>query len=387
MFSIVMLRDLETPEQRDGYDTSTDEADSLLDGEESPWEWSSAAKYTFPVNEHTLWSPDGVYLHQFLQAHRAIRVTDMQTTNTATMGLEELVREYSVLYVVRPNLLDYTKLGKSQKGGIRSRFLQYLNSYDDCHPDRPLQGVKVHLMVLCNRNASIEHLENTLKARLKANIAYSCCTGRAMGTERYALSAETVCAMVVEQVGCVMKDIQQKERDRRTRRLQLRSADPTATKRHKPNCPPANALPHTNHTPTPTHAPKSFVIARTDGIGRGWQVGEVMTADQQKVVCWYQSPIAQSSSARDSISQKMWREHMFLPVWLWIASVDSLSGTIDTKEHYALHPPNDVGGGHWEHAYEVLESTSIVYWFTSLTKDYRLPDDVKLVLKERYGDA
>lgn len=201
-------------------------------------------------------------------------------------------------------------------------------------------------MVLCNRNASIEQLENTLKARLKANIACSCCTGRAMGTERYALSAETVCTMVVEQVGCVMKDIQQKERDRRTRRLQLRSADPTATKRHKPSCPPANALPHTNHTPTPTHAPKSFVIARTEGIGRGWQVGEVMTADQQKVVCWYQSPIAQSSSARDSISQKMWREHMFLPVWLWIASVDSLSGTIDTKEHYALHPPNDVCGGH-----------------------------------------
>lgn len=306
---------------------------------------------------------------------------------TVGLSLNNLVRDHSVLYVVGPNLLPIIKLGKSQKGGIRNRFHHYLNSYDDDHPNRPLQGIKVYLMVLCNRNAPIEQLENTLKARLRSHLAFSCCTGRPMGTERYALSSDTVCAMVVEQVRCVMKDTQQREIYRRTKRLQLRSADPTTTKRHKPSGLPANTLTHVNRTPTLTHDPKSFVIARTEGIGRGWQVGEVMGTHPQEVVYWYQSPVAQRISARDSISQKMWREHMFLPVWVWIASDASVVSTIESAEHYALQPPADACDGRWEQAYEILESTSIVYWFTSLTKDYRLPDDVKQVLKNRYGDA
>lgn len=353
-----------------------------------------------------LWSESGVPLEVFLRMS-SVTIYNTQTATRQTVSLDDLCSLYNVFYVVVPRFEKadgVLKIGIAQD--VRSRFRSYRKTYKEHDPNKPLDGVNVHMLVVSRKsvcvaykNSAICKLETHLKSRFKHRID-KLVSGEDRGTELFCCGLALMCEASVQAMRhSAVRDSQQMMNTPRQTCALKRSnsfngdyATATATTKRPRQDGHTNVIERSSSLPHP--CPCSFVIADTHDVAKGWQVGKVVARrNKHLVVCWYQSPLMQlgMSFVQKKVTQEQWRTETFLPVWVLVSN--DVCGEDDTveassqDEYYGIkHPPNRPEKT-WFQAYEMRKNVCVLYQFANLTSTFRLPDEVRTFLRKRFGDG
>jgi hypothetical protein len=102
-----------------------------------------------------LWSDSGVPFEAFRRMS-SVTIYNTQTTTRQTVSLDELCALYNVFYVVVPRFEKadgVLKIGIAQD--VRSRFRSYRKTYKEHDPNKPLDGVNVHMLVVSRKSVCV----------------------------------------------------------------------------------------------------------------------------------------------------------------------------------------------------------------------------------------
>lgn len=353
-----------------------------------------------------LWSESGVPLETFLRMP-SVTIYNTQTATRQTVSLDDLCALYNVFYVVVPRFEKedgVLKIGIAQD--VRSRFRSYRKTYKEQNPTKPLDGVNVHMLVVSRKstcvaykNSAICKLETHLKNQFKQRID-KLVSGEDRGTELFCCGLSTMCEASVEAMrhSTVSDDSQQMRMNAPRQICALKRSNSfsgdyaTITTKRPRQDHHTNVIERSSSLLHPCHC--HFVIADTQDVAKGWQVGKVVARrNKHLVVCWYQSPLMQlgMSFVQKKVTQEQWRTETFLPVWVLVSN--DLCGNNDTVEapsqyeYYGIkHPPNRPEKT-WFQAYEMRKNVCVLHQFANLTSTFRLPDEVRTFLRKRFGDG
>lgn len=388
-FWIVLLHTLEADRNGDihnnGYD-SEDQQDTQDDWYDDEPDTCETPDDALSRSTNAAWQSDeGVYVETFLKA-RVVTIMNVDTRDTKEILIHELVAKHSVLYVVKPNVMTNTKLGKSAKTHCETRLLNYLYHYGTLNRDEPepKQGIKLHFMLLSD-NAAITNIETSLKRQLKAkgHLAMLHELNRPMGTERFDLTPTQMCNIIVQQLQQMIEACQQQQQKRNDthcvtlRRTNGDSCTSCTTlpplKKCRISSPSAHRVENTENRFVLIHMPHQQSSCRQ------WDVGEYGTVDDGEgdtmgVIFWLNSPLMQSP-IKETYTDAIWRMQSFLPVWVAVSDT-----ALD--EHYRIPPPI-VPGAKFVRIYTTPDEVDVFYSFQKLTSDYRLPNDAQECLKKR----